>query len=359
MSGNRDQSEPVVYEDEESRSLLPLQRPVPGTPDTPQQYRHSPPVAKTMLQRFASSFARVKTVEMIRAEIVAEAEAAAVRSGSSNPLESADDKLDPESNEPKALPRVLGLADLVAYGVGSTVGAGVFVITGVAAKQDAGPALFISFLISAIACLFSGLCYCEFATRIPVAGSAYTYAYATLGELIGFLIGWNLTLEYGISASAVARGWAGYLEAAFNNFHVSFPKWLTSWDIGFSHVSILSVVVIALCTILLCYGVKQSAKFNLFITVTNMSLIVFIIILGAFHVDTDNLSPLTPFGVSGVIRGAARVFFSYVGFDTVSGLAGMFVFLFFLLFSFFCLVPPLPSPFLSFPFLLLPSPFFY
>ncbi len=105
--------------------------------------------------------------------------------------------------------RVLGWMDLTAFGISSTVGAGVYVIVGVAAANSAGPALILSFLVAAVACLFSGLCYCEFATRVPIAGSAYTYAYATMGELMGWFIGWNLTLEYGISASAVARAWAG------------------------------------------------------------------------------------------------------------------------------------------------------
>lgn len=300
-------SAPPASESDSARLLPPSSRPAaPPRPAAP-----FPCSGAGLL----SAARRRKGVRMIRAEIEADAEeerrlsdAAAVQGAPPAP---------PATN----LAKVLSVVDLMAYGVGGTIGAGVFVITGVAARLTAGPALVVSFLISAVACLFSGLCYCEFSTAIPVAGSAYTYAYASLGELIGFIIGWNLTLEYGISASAVARGWAGYVAAAFDSFGWALPGWLTALDIGFTHVSPLSTVVIVACTVLTCVGVKESARFTLIITCLNISIILFIIVCGAFYVDTDNWKPFSPFGVSGVFAGAAKVFFSYIGFDSVSGLA--------------------------------------
>lgn len=222
------------------------------------------------------------------------------------------------------LKRVLGLADLTAFGVSSTIGAGVFVVTGLAARDNAGPALVLSFLFSAIACLFSGLCYCEFATRVPIAGSAYTYAYATLGELMGWFIGWNLTLEYGISASAVARGWSDYVKTMFEGFGAPLPSWMYSIPLPFGiggSCSLLGAFIVGACTTLACFGVKDSATFNIVMTIVNCSVIAFVIIAGSVFVTPSNWSNFTPYGISGIFQGSATVFFSYIGFDTVSALA--------------------------------------
>eukprot|EP01111_Echinosteliopsis_oligospora_P013691 TRINITY_DN4977_c0_g1_i1.p1 TRINITY_DN4977_c0_g1~~TRINITY_DN4977_c0_g1_i1.p1 ORF type:complete len:580 (-),score=93.27 TRINITY_DN4977_c0_g1_i1:66-1805(-) len=219
------------------------------------------------------------------------------------------------------LAKVLGPADLIAYGVGSTVGAGVFVTTGVVAGI-AGPAMLISFLIAAFACLLSALCYAEFAARFPVSGSAYTFSYVALGEAIGWFIGWNLTLEYSISASAVARGWAGYVGKLFLLFNVDLPDWLTGHKLSdLFNFSPLSVLIIVLCTFILIAGVKDSARFNLAMTILNITTLLFVIGVGAYYVDVRNWKPFTPFGLGGAFAGAGTVFFSYIGFDSVTTLA--------------------------------------
>eukprot|EP00753_Platysulcus_tardus_P009009 PLAT1762.1.p1 GENE.PLAT1762.1~~PLAT1762.1.p1 ORF type:complete len:604 (-),score=320.92 PLAT1762.1:106-1875(-) len=245
---------------------------------------------------------RKKTVEQTVKEIEAES------SGSSGPT----------------LKRALGLWDLVAYGLGSTVGAGIFVTTGKAAHTEAGPAVFLSFLISSFACLLSALCYAEFAARVPVSGSAYSFAYTTLGEAAAWFIGWNLTLEYGISAAAVARGWADYFANFFASVGLTLPWWMNDIDLGgsyFSRASPLAAGIVLLVTIVLLLGVKESSRFNMVITVLNVIIIGFIVIYGSAHVDPANWTPFAPHGASGVFTAAGIVFFSYVGFDAVCTLA--------------------------------------
>lgn len=244
-----------------------------------------------------------------------------------------------EQAEPAmGLAKCLTAVDLISYGVGSTVGAGIFVTVGIVAAEKAGPGTLLSFLFAAIACLLSAFCYSEFAARIPVSGSAYTFSYAVLGEFIGWLyvsyillyapltvfsIGWNLTLEYTISASAVARGWASYVAALFKTLGVTLPDWLVGYPINkWFNISPLAVVIIVLCSFILIMGVKDSAKFNLVITILNVVTILFVIILGAFYIDVKNWDPFLPFGMSGAFSGAGTVFFSYIGFDSVSSLAG-------------------------------------
>jgi APA family basic amino acid/polyamine antiporter len=226
------------------------------------------------------------------------------------------------------LAKVLGILDLIAYGVASTVGAGIFVITGTAARDLAGPGVVLSFLFAAFASLLSAFCYAEFAARIPVAGSAYTFSYVALGEIVGWLVGWNLTSEYAISASAVARSWAEYLVGFFKTVGVPMPVWLYEYDLpwewskGLFSLSPLSVLIIFLCTLLLVFGVKESATFNKIVTVFNITAILFIIVTGAFYVDRTNYKEFFPYGFNGVFKGAAKVFFAYIGFDAVSTLAG-------------------------------------
>ncbi|KAF2075123.1 hypothetical protein CYY_003558 [Polysphondylium violaceum] len=221
------------------------------------------------------------------------------------------------------LNKCLTIVDIISYGVGSTVGAGVFVSIGIAISQKAGPGTLLSFLFSALACLISAFCYSEFSTRIPVSGSAYTFAYVSLGEFAGWFVGWNLTLEYAISASAVARGWAGYFQEIFVIFGHEAPEWITGISINsFINISPLAPIIIIICTIILVFGIKDSSRFNVIITMINIITILFFIITGSIYIDVKNWTPFLPFGMKGVFQGCSIIFFSYVGFDSVTTLAG-------------------------------------
>ena len=239
-----------------------------------------------------------------------------------------EDILSEQSEDHEAgqgLSRSLTSFDLIAYGLGSTIGAGLFVVTGKAAKQMAGPAVTISFLLAAFSGLLSAFCYAEFATRVPVAGSAYSYAYVCFGELVAWFIGWNLTLEYGISASAVARGWADYAVSFMRTVGVSVPKWVheieLGWPILSKELSPLAMSIVLLCSALLLFGVSESARLNLIITCINGFLILFIIVTGSSKIDEHNYDDFVPYGTSGVLSGAGFVFFSYIGFDCVCTLS--------------------------------------
>jgi APA family basic amino acid/polyamine antiporter len=236
------------------------------------------------------------------------------------------------------LRRSLGPLNLTSLGIGSIIGTGIFVLTGTAASQNAGPALVLSMLISAVGCAFSGLCYAEFAAMVPVAGSAYTYAYATIGELFAWIIGWDLILEYALSTSTVAVGWSGYLVSLARDLGMPIPAALTaspgamiigaggamSTSTGvFNLPAALIVLVVAA---LLVIGIKQSADTNtLLVAIKSMVLVVFVV-AGAAYVRRENLTPFIPtntgafghFGWSGVLRGAGVMFFAYIGFDAVS-----------------------------------------
>eukprot|EP01103_Thecamoeba_quadrilineata_P020486 TRINITY_DN881_c0_g1_i1.p1 TRINITY_DN881_c0_g1~~TRINITY_DN881_c0_g1_i1.p1 ORF type:complete len:564 (-),score=100.83 TRINITY_DN881_c0_g1_i1:24-1715(-) len=223
------------------------------------------------------------------------------------------------------LKKCLNWLDLLTYGVASTVGAGIFVTLGavVAGNINAGPSCVFSFLIAAVASLFSAFCYSEFAARIPVSGSAYTFSYVALGEIVGWLIGWNLTLEYSIGAAAVARGWGNYFIVFFQGFSVIVPDYIAGTTIDEDiDLGPLTVFIILLCTLIILLGMKESAMFNLFMTCFNITLILFIIILGSTQVDTANWSPFVPNGVQPILQGTGTLFFSYIGFDAVSTLAG-------------------------------------
>ena len=222
------------------------------------------------------------------------------------------------------LKRTLTLFQVVCFGIGTTVGAGLFVTTGKAARELAGPAVTLSFVVASLATLASGLCYAELAARIPVSGSAYSYAYATLGEGVAWFIGWNLTLEYGVSSSAIARAWSAYVATFLQSVNVGFPAWLDEYHTGWAlvpSVSILSGLIIAVCTLGLLLGAEESSKMNVAITTLNLVLITFIVIYGGTYVRPENWVPLMPFGVKGVMAGAGFVFFSYIGFDSVCSLA--------------------------------------
>lgn len=246
-----------------------------------------------------------------------------------------------EANDTGArqLRRTLGIVQLTAFGVGCTVGAGIFVLTGTVAAQHSGPAVAVSFAIAGTVCLIAGLCYAEFAALVPVAGSAYSYAYATLGELIAWLIGWSLMLEYQFSASLVAIGWSGYLTSALSDLGVKVPTRLAIAPLTLDAaghfvltggwINLPAVGVVALCTALLVRGTNLTASVNLAIVLAKVIAILAVIIAGLQYVHPANWHPLIPhnsghfghFGWSGVMAGAGIVFFAYLGFDAVSTLA--------------------------------------
>lgn len=237
--------------------------------------------------------------------------------------------------------RVLGPFSLTALGIGAVIGAGIFVLTGLAAKEFAGPSLILSFVLSGLACIFVALCYAEFASMIPLAGSAYTYSYAALGEIFAWIIGWDLILEYSLASSLVAVGWSHYFVKLIGLFGLHIPSWLTNdyWtlshqtpDLFAQNVPYLfgipvvfnlpaALIIIAITT-LLVIGIKESARFNSIIVGVKLAVILLVIFVGWFYVKSDNwgnsFSAFAPFGIGGIGTGAAYVFFAYIGFDAVS-----------------------------------------
>jgi basic amino acid/polyamine antiporter, APA family len=248
------------------------------------------------------------------------------------------DKLIAESQETgeHSLRRALGPLNLVTLGIGAIIGAGIFVITGQAAAQFAGPAIVISFILAGIACAFAGLCYSEFASMIPIAGSAYTYSYATLGELIAWIIGWDLILEYAFGAATVAVGWSGHLRAFLHDIGMTLPEMPASDFTLFGQAvhlkyDYVGFVVILVITAILVIGIKESANFTTAIVILKVCVVcMFIALAGAFlyshHGQPNYWHPFIPantgtrgeFGWSGILRGAGVVFFAYIGFDAVS-----------------------------------------
>jgi APA family basic amino acid/polyamine antiporter len=242
------------------------------------------------------------------------------------------------------LRRTLGKGALTAIGVGGIIGTGIFVLTGVAAANHAGPAIVLAFVIAGIGCIFAGLCYAEFASMIPVSGSAYAYSYATLGEFIAWFIGWNLVLEYLFAASTVAVGWSRYLVKLLDTLHINFlPPALTNAPLDFcaagattcdpgsiiqtgALMNLPAVFVIAVVTAILVAGIKQSASVNGVIVAIKVAIVVLVIGFGAFYVNPDNWHPFIPpnegtwgvYGWSGIVRAAGIIFFAYIGFDAVS-----------------------------------------
>ncbi|HEX2970153.1 MAG TPA: amino acid permease [Bacteroidales bacterium] len=211
------------------------------------------------------------------------------------------------------LKRALGSFDLVLLGIGAIIGTGIFVLTGVGAALHAGPAVTLSFAVSAIACIFAALCYAEFASIIPVSGSAYTYAYATIGELLAWIIGWDLILEYAVCSITVAIGWSGYLVNLMASIGIIIPVWMTQ-----PPFNLPALIIVIIITTLLVIGIKESARFNNFIVIVKLAVILFFIAFGAFFIKPENWNPFMPFGWTGVMTGAAIVFFAYIGFDAVS-----------------------------------------
>jgi len=240
----------------------------------------------------------------------------------------------------KHLVRALGIPALIAFGIGGIIGTGIFVLTGLAAAQHAGPAIVISFVIAGIGCMFAGLCYSEFAAMVPVAGSAYAYSYATLGEIVAWFVGWNLVLEYMMACSTVAVGWSRYFVVFLDVFHVHLPEALTSAPFAAAETSFeihgtgavlnLPAVLIVAAAAALCYkGIKESAVVNTIIVMIKVSIVVAVIIFGAVYVNPANWVPFIPkntgtfgqFGWSGIWQASAIIFFAYIGFDGVSTVA--------------------------------------
>jgi basic amino acid/polyamine antiporter, APA family len=237
-----------------------------------------------------------------------------------------------------SLKRALGAVNLTMLGIGAIIGAGIFVLTGTAAAQYAGPAVVLSFVLAGLGCLFAGLCYAEFASMIPIAGSAYTYGYATLGELVAWIIGWDLILEYLFGAATVAVGWSGYFGALLHRLGVDLPASLTTAPLAVqgTHtivrnpggiINLPAMVLIGLMTTLLVIGIKESARFNNIIVFVKVAIVFLVIGFGFMFVDQSNWHPFIPpnttgefgnYGWTGIVRAAGVVFFAYIGFDAVS-----------------------------------------
>jgi APA family basic amino acid/polyamine antiporter len=218
------------------------------------------------------------------------------------------------------LKRALRALDLTFLGVGAIVGAGIFVLTGVAAAKYAGPAVTLSFVVAGFACAMAALCYAEFAAMIPIAGSAYSYSYATMGELVGWIIGWDLVLEYAVGAAAVAVGWSGYLAVILDGMGIHLPYALTHAPAPGSlmQMDLPALLIVLLISGILFIGISESARVNSAIVAVKLFAIAVVILVGAFYIRPANWSPFVPFGWSGVMRGAAVIFFAYIGFDAVS-----------------------------------------
>jgi APA family basic amino acid/polyamine antiporter len=241
--------------------------------------------------------------------------------------------------EEHELRRALGPWHLVSFGVGAIIGAGIFVITGHAAAAYAGPGVAVSFVLASVCCLFAGLCYAEYASMIPVAGSAYSYTHATLGRFLAWIIGWNLVLEYLVSSSTVAVGWAGYFNALLAEIGLRLPSQISQppFKMNEAHELFLTgawfdlpaMVIVALCTVFLVVGVHASARFNAAMVVVKLTIILMVIGFGLPLVKASNLEPFIPpntgewgsFGWSGVLRATGVIFFAYIGFDSVSAAA--------------------------------------
>jgi len=242
---------------------------------------------------------------------------------------------DSESDSQGGLKRALSALNLTTLGIGAIIGTGIFVLTGTAAANHAGPALALSFILSGIGCLFAGLCYAEFASMIPIAGSAYTYSYATLGEFIAWIIGWDLILEYLFGAATVAVGWSGYVVSFFQGYGITIPAALSSaplnhtaagWVTTGAIINLPAILIILFMTALLVVGIKETANVNNVIVIVKIIVVLLFIIFGVSYVDTANWTPFIPpntgefgkFGWSGIAAGAGVIFFAYIGFDAVS-----------------------------------------
>jgi len=254
-----------------------------------------------------------------------------------------------ESKDEHRLKRALGPVQLVALGLGAVIGAGIFVATGAAAHNIAGPAIMLSYVVAGLTCIFAALCYAEFASMVPVVGSAYTYAYATLGEFFAWIIGWDLVLEYGVASAAVATGWSAYFQSILSKFGLTVPiivsesPWRYDVQTGEfvstgSFINLPAVAVVVVVTYFLIKGISESATFNAIMVFIKLAAVLFVIGVGAFFIQGANWEPFAPYGWTGVsffghhvagqadpsgapvgmLAGAAIIFFAYIGFDAVS-----------------------------------------
>lgn len=221
-------------------------------------------------------------------------------------------------NHTSDLHRSLNAFDLTLLGVGAIIGAGVFVLTGIAAATKAGPAIMLSYVFAGLASMFAALSYAELAASIGGTGSAYSYAYAGFGEFMAWMIGWDLLLEYIMSVGTVAIGWSGYVNNFFQAIHIHLPDAITKNAFEGGVINLLAVFIIFMLTILLCIGVKQSARFNALIVFIKLITILIFIFVATPHINIENWHPFLPFGWTGVMQGAALVFFAYIGFDALS-----------------------------------------
>jgi APA family basic amino acid/polyamine antiporter len=234
------------------------------------------------------------------------------------------------------LKRTLGAGQLIALGIGAIIGAGLFSLTGLAAAQNSGPAVTISMIIAAVGCAFAGLCYSEFSCMIPVAGSAYTYAYATLGEWIAWIIGWDLVIEYAVGSATVSISWSAYVVSLLHTFHINLSsQWiagpfemvaLPDGTMAQGYANIPAVIIVFLISLLLMLGIKESARTNAVIVAIKLAVVLVFIGVGWSYINPANYKPYLPpntgefgsFGISGMMMGAGTIFFAYIGFDAVS-----------------------------------------
>lgn len=234
--------------------------------------------------------------------------------------------LEAENEGGKGLKRVLGTWGLIALGVGVIIGAGLFSVTGIVAGEHTGPAIILSFAVAAICCALAGLCYAEFASMIPVAGSAYTYSYFTMGELVAWIIGWDLVLEYALAAMTVSISWSRYFCVIMRDIGIHLPIEWTACPADGGIFNLPATLLIVLLSLILMRGTKGSSKFNDFLVILKVSVVLLFIIIGFKYIRTDNLTPFIPentgtfgeYGWSGILRGAAIVFFAFLGFDAIS-----------------------------------------
>lgn len=229
------------------------------------------------------------------------------------------DRILGEAAEQKdGLKRVLTAVDLTAIGVGAIIGAGIFVLTGTAARDAAGPSIMLSYVFAGLATILAALCYAEFSSRLPISGSAYTFAYASVGELFAWIIGWDLILEYTIGSATVAVGWTHYLTTFLEGFHLKLPPELLAHHLGPLTVNWAAAILVFLLTILLCVGIKESARFNVVMVFIKLAVVLFVIFAGIPWVRPEHWVPFFPYKVQGMFAGAALIFFAYIGFDAVS-----------------------------------------
>jgi basic amino acid/polyamine antiporter, APA family len=254
-----------------------------------------------------------------------------------------------EMKSENRLRRVLGPVTLTSLGVGAIIGAGIFVATGAAAHNVAGPSLMLSYVVAGVTCIFAALCYAEFASMVPIAGSAYTYAYATLGELFAWIIGWDLVLEYAVGSATVANGWSSYFQSVLAKTGIALPAALSGPPIVYSPstgefistggiINLPAIIIVAIVTFILVKGIQESARFNATMVFVKLAAVIFVILVGSFYIHPENWHPFAPFGLTGVsffghtlagqtdaggqpvgmLAGAAIIFFAYIGFDSVS-----------------------------------------